>query len=170
MPSDTQVLPPQSEARFLGDAAPRPADDAAPRTVAGRLVGHTESRRVVKYGLVGIVNVTIDFALYALLVSTGVWYVAAKILSLAVATINGYTWNRLWTFRAGRHRHETLVKYISVQGACLVLNLALLSLLVEVLGRDAIGAQLIALPLVAGASFLANRLWTFGSHVGTGRR
>jgi putative flippase GtrA len=140
----------------------------APPPLAHRVIPYVEGRRAIKYGLVGVTNVAIDFSLYALLVSAGLFYPLAKTLSLIAATINGYTWNRAWTFRAGRHRNETLAKYVGVQAGCLVANVALLALLVEVAGTGAVTAQVIAFPVVAGVSFIGNRLWTFGSHVGTG--
>jgi putative flippase GtrA len=59
------------------------------RPVLGSALEHREVRHATKYGIVGVLNVAIDFALYALLVSLGVWYVAAKGISLTVATING---------------------------------------------------------------------------------
>lgn len=121
-----------------------------------------ELRHAVKYGIVGVSNVAIDFSLYALLVLVGVWYPLAKTLSLIVATANGYTFNRIWTFRAGGHRKVILTKYVTVQAACLAANLTLLALLVEIAGLNQIAAQAIALPFVALGSFLAQRLWTFG--------
>ena len=129
------------------------------------LIEHRESRHAAKYAIVGVANVTIDFVLYGLLVWLGVWYGAAKSLSLIVATLNGYTFNRVWTFRAGRYRHSTLARYVGVQGIGLALNLALLGLLVEVLGLGPVIAQLIAIPVVCTFTFLANRLWTFGGDV-----
>lgn len=138
-----------------------PRDRAALRA----LMEHRESRHAMKYAVVGVANVTIDLALYALLVYLGVWYVAAKSLSLVVATLNGYTFNRIWTFRAGRHRHTTLARYVSVQAAGLAINLALLTTLVELAGRAPFVAQLIALPFVCAFTFLSNRLWTFGRHL-----
>jgi putative flippase GtrA len=133
-----------------------------PASTLRPLLDHPESRRVVKYGIVGVINVAIDFLLYAVLVSLGVWYAAAKTLSLVVATLFGYTFNRLWTFRAGRHKPVLLGKYVTAQVVCLVVNLALLTLLVHPLHQDEITAQAIALPFVAALSFLVNRLWTFG--------
>ena len=131
-----------------------------------RARAHHEVRRAVKYGIVGVANVTLDFALYAVLVSVGVWYPLAKTGSLVVATANGYTFNRLWTFRAGAHRNAFLAKYVTVQLSCLALNLTLLVLLVEVGGLHKILAQAVALPLVAGISFSAQRLWTFRGALG----
>jgi putative flippase GtrA len=120
-----------------------------------------ETRRMVKYGIVGVLNVAIDFTLYALLVTIGVWYPLAKTMSLVVATANGYTINRLWTFRAGPYRHMTLAKYASVQAVALTANVTVLALLVEIAGLDEIVAQAIALPFIAVLSFLGQRLWTF---------
>jgi putative flippase GtrA len=116
---------------------------------------------MVKYGIVGVANVAIDFALYAVLVTVGVWYPLAKTLSLVVATFNGYTFNRVWTFRAGAHQNVTLAKYATVQAVCLLANVALLALLVEVAGQGEIVAQAIAFPVIAAFSFLAQRMWTF---------
>jgi putative flippase GtrA len=121
-----------------------------------------ETRHAVKYGIVGVSNVAIDFAVYALLVSIGVWYPVAKVLSFVVATVNGYTFNRVWTFRAGAHRAVVLTKYVTVQVSCLGGNLVLLVILVEVVGLDQIIAQAIALPFIALAGFIGQRLWTFG--------
>jgi len=122
-----------------------------------------EFRHAAKYGIVGLANVAIDFILYALLVSAGVWYVAAKALSLVVATANGYTWNRVWTFRAGRHRTTMLSKYVTVQIGCYAINIAALTLLIELLDMGPVSAQAVLLPFIAGLSFLAQRIWTFGS-------
>lgn len=137
--------------------------DSRPATgLIGRIRNWRELRQAVKYAIVGVSNVAIDFGLYALLVSLGVWYPLAKTLSLVVATANGYTFNRRWTFRAGAHRNLVLTKYVAVQACCLAGNLALLVLLIEGVGLHQITAQAIALPIVALASFLAQRFWTFG--------
>ena len=134
----------------------------APLVTGARL----EARRATKYGIVGVANVGIDFALFALFVTLGVWYPIAKALSLTAATINGYTWNRRWTFRAGRHQHSMLARYVAVQAACYVLNVALLVFMIESLGWTEIVSQAIALPIIAALSFLLQRLWTFGPRAG----
>jgi putative flippase GtrA len=140
------------------------SDSNLATTLPGRALPHAariEGGRAAKYAVVGVVNVAIDFALYALLVTLGVWYPIAKAASLTVATANGYTWNRLWTFRAGPHQYPMLARYVTVQAICYVGNVALLAVLIEALGRSEIVAQAIALPLIAGMSFLLQRLWTF---------
>ena len=139
-------------------------DERAPvarRLSRARPAAALETRRMVKYAMVGVLNVAIDFTLYALLVTIGVWYPLAKTMSLVVATANGYTINRMWTFRAGPYRHITLAKYASVQAVALAANVTVLALLVEIAGLDEIVAQAIALPFIAVLSFLGQRLWTF---------
>ncbi len=126
---------------------------------------HRESRHAVKYAAVGVVNVALDLALFALLLHLGVWYVAAKALSVVAATINGYTFNRLWTFRAGRHARTKLVRYLTVQGSGLLFALAIVTTLVELVGVAPLAAGAVAVPVVATYCFLANRLWTFGPHM-----
>lgn len=139
------------------------------RARAVAVATHRESRHAVKYAIVGVANVIIDLTIYAALVHFGVWYIAAKVVAVVIATINGYTWNRIWTFRAGDHESMKLVRYVTVQGSGLLLNLGLLSLLVEVFGVGEVRAAVIALPIVAAYCFLSNRLWTFGRHIPTGR-
>lgn len=136
------------------------------RTRARAVAEHRETLHAAKYAVVGVANVIIEFTLYAALVHLGLWYVAAKVVAVLAANANGYTFNRLWTFRAGRHQHATLVRYAIVQGTGLLLNLGLLTLMVEVAGVGEIAAGGLAIPVVAAYCFLANRFWTFGRHIG----
>jgi len=141
------------------------AETPLPRTLgppAERSAARREFRQAVKYGIVGVANVVLDLSLYALLVSIGIWYPLAKTLSLVAATANGYTLNRIWTFRAGEHRNIVLAKYVAVYAVCLCMNIALLVLLIEVAGLGQIRAQMLVFPFIALCSFLAQRLWTFG--------
>jgi putative flippase GtrA len=80
-----------------------------------------------------------------------------------VATLNSYTFNRKWTFRAGPHRHARLLKFIVVQMIGLGINLGVLALLVEYGGFEdhKLLAQLISNCFVVGSNFLGNKFWTF---------
>ena len=134
-----------------------------PALSAAELKRHAnaEAPRAARYAVVGASSFVIDLGVYTVLVLSGVWYVPARALSLVAAVINGYTWNRLWTFRAGRHRNTMLAKYYGVQAGCLALNVSLLTLLVELAGLGKVVAAAVALPVVAAVSFLVNRFWTF---------
>jgi putative flippase GtrA len=131
--------------------------------MAALRAGGAERRRVARYGVVGVGNTVLDFALYALLISLGAGYIVAKTLALLVTTLNGYTVNRLWTFEAGPHQHAMLARYVGVQGLCLAANIGLLALLIEGFGLGKIVAQAVVVPVIAASSFIGNRLWTFAS-------
>ena len=53
----------------------------------------------VKFGIVGVSNTLLAFAVYTLLLKVfGVWYVAASGIGFAVGAVNGFLLNRRWTF------------------------------------------------------------------------
>jgi len=130
-------------------------------TTVRRLVPHVGLRQFGKYAVVGAGNTVLDTLLYVALLALGVGYVGAKLLAAAGATLNGFAWNRRWTFRARSVRLTRLPRYALVQGAGTGLNLGLLVLLVEGAGMGPLTAQLVAVPAVASATFAANKLWTF---------
>lgn len=119
------------------------------------------ARQFVKFVLVGLLTTAINFITYALLLYLGVYYLTAAVLSFALATLNSYTWNRIWTFRAGAHRNERLAKFTAVQLVGLGINLGVLALLVEFTGMNALVAQLVANACVVASNFSGNKFWTF---------
>ncbi len=118
-------------------------------------------RQFVKFVLVGVLTTAINFAIYAMLLFFHVNYIAAAIVAFIVATLNSYTWNRIWTFRAGAHRNRWLVRFTLVQLIGLSVNLAVLALLVEFTGMNKLIAQLVANVFVVGSNFVGNKFWTF---------
>src|ERR1700684_3956891 len=54
----------------------------------------------VKFGIVGVSNTLLAFAVYTVLLKVfGVWYIAASGIGFAVGAVNGFLLNRRWTFR-----------------------------------------------------------------------
>lgn len=157
-----------------GDAAmPRPADGPAPRAPerasapARGLAGARSAARpvvlqFVKFGIVGISNTLITFAVYTLLLKVfGVWYLAASAIGFVLGATNGFLLNRAWTFRGHVGDSLTPVRWGVVQGCGLALNEGLLYLCVDGLGIDKLLAQALALVFVTTSTFFANRAWTF---------
>ena len=124
-----------------------------------------ELRRIGKFVIVGASNTVIGLVTYYLLLSLGVHYVASGAIAWTLGTINGYTWNRIWTFHRAQHRNEMAGRYLAVGLLGLGLNTALLTLLVGGLGVGNLPAELIALPMVVVITFSLNRFWTFGRHI-----
>jgi putative flippase GtrA len=116
----------------------------------------------VKFGLVGVTNTTLFFAIYTLLLKEfGVWYLAASAIGFSVGAINGFLLNRRWTFQGHVGDSLTPVRWAVVQGCGLGLNELLLYLLVDGAKMDKLIAQAIATVTVTITTFFVNRAWTF---------
>ncbi len=122
----------------------------------------------VKFGIVGVSNTLISFAVYTLLLKAfGVWYVAASGIGFAVGAINGFLWNRAWTFRGHVGDALTPVRWFAVQSCGLLVNLGLVYLFVDGFGLGKLTGQAATVVVVTVLTFFANRAWTFK---GTGER
>ncbi len=134
------------------------------KSVAGpvRFSGAAVAVQFVKFGIVGVSNTLITFAVYTLLLKGfGVWYLAASAIGFVVGAVNGFLWNRRWTFRGHVGDALTPVRWGIVQGCGLGLNLGLLYLLVHDAGLDELLGQALATVVVTVLTFIVNRAWTF---------
>jgi putative flippase GtrA len=119
----------------------------------------------VKFGIVGVSNTLLTFAVYTLLLKVfGVWYLAASAIGFTVGAVNGFLLNRRWTFRGHVGDAFTPVRWTVVQGCGLLANLGLVYLFVEEISLDKLIAQACATAIVTVLTFLANRAWTFRMH------
>jgi putative flippase GtrA len=119
----------------------------------------------VKFGIVGVSNTLITFAVYTLLLKVfDVWYLAASAIGFIVGATNGFLLNRRWTFRGHVGDGLTPVRWGVVQGSGLALNEGLLYLFVDGVGLDKLLGQAFATVIVTVITFLVNRAWTFRMH------
>src|ERR1700704_6480143 len=119
----------------------------------------------IKFGIVGISNTLLTFAVYTLLLKVfGVWYLAASAIGFGVGTINSFLLNRRWTFRGHVGDALTPVRWTVVQCSGLALNLGLLYLFVHDARLDKLLAQAFATAVVTISTFFVNRAWTFRTH------
>lgn len=144
------------------------ASELAPRLSAFAQIAGVALRRPAnwiqlgKFCVVGASGYAVNLGVYTLLVHVAsVNYLAAAVCSFAVAVMNNYTWNRLWTFRRERgHMALQGVRFLAVSLAALGANVTVLWLLVR-LGLPEVPAQAAAIVLVTPLSFLGNKLWSF---------
>jgi putative flippase GtrA len=119
-------------------------------------------RQLVRFVIVGVGNTLISFVSYRLLLAVSVPYLAAAPVAWGAGAVNGYVFNRRWTFGApDSARARILYVLVAAAGA------GSLSLLVLLFARGAglpnVEAFLAAVPLVTVATFVANRVWTFSA-------
>lgn len=119
----------------------------------------------VKFGIVGVSNTALAFAIYTTLLKVfGVWYLAASAIGFIVGAVNGFLLNRRWTFAGHVGDALTPVRWGVVQGCGLAANLGLLYLFVHDAGVEKLLAQALATGIVTVITFLVNRAWTFRMH------
>jgi putative flippase GtrA len=144
--------------------APKTGRDAT-RDATGTGLGAPIVRQFVKFGIVGVSNTVLTLAVYTVLLKVfGVWYLAASAIGFAVGTVNGFLWNRKWTFRGHVGDSLTPVRWFVVQGFGLVANLGLVFVFVHDTHMDKLLGQLCATGIVVVFTFFANRAWTFKMH------
>jgi putative flippase GtrA len=116
--------------------------------------------QLVRFLVVGVGNTVLSFVVYRLLLAVGAWYALAAPLAFAAGALNGYVFNRRWTF-AARDTTRARVAYVTVQAVGAVSTSLLVLFFVDVAGLGRVWAYLAAIPPVTLCMFVANRVWTF---------
>ena len=112
---------------------------------------------------VGASGFAINIVVYAVLVHPlSIPYVAAAVVSNAVALSSNFVLNRRWTFDAthGRRRLQA-PRFAVVSVGGFGVNLFVLRLCVELLGVPKLPAEVIASAIAAPVNFLGSRQWAF---------
>jgi putative flippase GtrA len=132
---------------------------------------------LLKFGVVGLVGLVIDIALFNALrlgvfgdgwISTAI---GAKTVSTSVAIVCNWIGNRYWTFRKHRRRNyvREFAEYLVVSLGGMAISLFCLWISHYVLGytslvADNISTNVIGLALGTAFRFLLYRYWVFGHH------
>lgn len=115
-----------------------------------------------KFALVGVSNTALTLIVYTLLLKVfGVWYLAASAIGFIVGAVNGFIWNRRWTFSGHVGDAYTPLRWGIVQTFGLAIDELLLFALVHGAGFDKVLAQVGATAVVTVTTFVLNRAWTF---------
>jgi putative flippase GtrA len=146
-----------------GDGAPQGASPRLPGPLAR--ISAPMVVQFVKFGIVGVSNTLLAFAIYTVLLKVfGVWYLAASAIGFVVGAVNGFLLNRRWTFAGHVGDSFTPVRWGIVQGCGLALNEGLLFVFVDDAGIEKLLGQACATIIVTVITFLVNRAWTFRMH------
>lgn len=148
-----------------------------PRAQPTALLQRRSVRQLIKFSLVGVSSTAVDKgSLWLLLqgVLPGVPWAIGATLSYSLGVINGFLWNRHWTFRAREHGSvgEQFFRFLSTNVVGLLLNLgatrAVLSIVIGAspagaapMPRQVVVASLGAIPLVTLWNFSASKYWAF---------
>jgi putative flippase GtrA len=123
-------------------------------------IGSPPFRQFTRFLVVGVGNTAVSFVAYRLLLALETPYLIAAALGFSAGALNGYVFNRRWTFGA-RDSARARVLYVVVQAAGAGLTSLLVLLFVRVAGAGKVVAYLGAIPPVTVSMFVANRIWPF---------
>jgi putative flippase GtrA len=132
----------------------------------------------VKFGVVGLVGLVIDVALFNALrlgaFGADGWAqsaIGAKTISTSVAIVCNWVGNRYWTFRRHRRRNylREFAEYVAVSLGGMAISLGCLWVSHHVLGytsllADNIASNVVGLGLGTAFRFLLYRYWVYGHH------
>jgi putative flippase GtrA len=116
-------------------------------------------RSLGRYGLLGLIGLGLDLAVFAALIAVLVLPVLATVVSSFVGIVTNYVLNARFNFHQALNRNQ-LVKFLVV-GA---LGLGFAALLLQVFiwwGAGVWLAKIVSLVIVVLGQYSANRLWTF---------
>jgi dolichol-phosphate mannosyltransferase len=122
--------------------------------------------QLFQFAVVGGTGYVINLIVFALLTEVGdLHHVLAAIGAFCVAVMNNFALNRIWTFssQGARESHAGFqaARFFTVSIAGLAVNLAVLTLLVDVFDISELPAQAAAVAIATPVNFIGNKLWTF---------
>jgi len=112
----------------------------------------------VKFGVVGLVNTLVNFAVYYGLLFLHVHYLLAYAAGFVVSVLNAYYWNSRVVFRK-KAGLWPMAKTILVYLTTFLISAATLRGMVQGLHISALIAPVINLCLTIPANFLLNKYW-----------
>ena len=117
---------------------------------------------LIRYCVVGTSGYLVNSALFWTLGHLVAYTVAFAAAFVAAATSN-FVLNRLWTFASDDCAvGAQYLRFVTVSAAALIVDLVVLTTLVEGAGIPKLAAAAAAILMATPASFVGNRLWTFG--------
>jgi putative flippase GtrA len=123
-----------------------------------RLLRLSEQMRFWRFNGVGIAGFVVQIAILALLVRTGMHYLAATAIAVEAAVLHNFLWHERWTWRdrpaAGIARLDRLWRFHVCNGlVSLIGNLILMRTLVGLVGMQPVVANAIAVLACALVNF-----------------
>ena len=126
-----------------------------------------EWKKVFKFGIVGLSGIVVNLVLLQAFLMAGLSGYIALFFAIAIAILNNFLWNDLWTFRTSSRRADTSMwqrlgffYVISAGGAAINYGIALL--LIQGIGMNIFLSDLIGILVGFSWNFLINRRMTWG--------
>jgi len=118
--------------------------------------------KIIRFCISGAISASIDLVLLVFCVEILKFEVVyANVISFSAALVNGYIFNKYWTFKDSSKKHVSqFSKFFFVSAIGLTLNTVLMILLLKI-NMWYVFAKMVIILIVAFWNFTANNLWTF---------
>jgi len=130
-----------------------------------RILKLTDTRQFISFSLVGVSNTLVFYAIYLAMLWVGFSFVVAATAGTVVGIVNSYVLNKIFTFRNGKKPHGKAIgektRFITVYVAQYFINIAVISICVNMLGAPAELAGLPAVGISVVVSYFGHKYWTF---------
>lgn len=118
--------------------------------------------QLFRYSIVGVLNTILGLsAIYLLYNFFHFDYIVSNIGGYFVGLVNGFIWNKKWTFESSKHFSKEIVPFLIVFGISYAVNLVIVILMVETFKIDPNIAQILGIAAYSSTNFLVNKYWTF---------
>lgn len=122
--------------------------------------------RLIKFGIIGILNTAIDFFLFIFFVQILHWHILpANIFSYSAGILNSFVMNKIWTFRDRRPFSRSLnpfIRFIIINLSSLILSTFIVWLLNQYF--HAVVSKVISIVITFIWNFTFSRLFVFLSN------
>lgn len=125
------------------------------------ITGKNHYRELTKFILVGLLNTSLGYGLFTLLIYIKINYLVALTLSHIIATCHSYIWNRYFTFKSRNKIKKEIFKFFLIYAIIYIMNFTILYLSVHFLNFKPLISQLFILAAITTISFIGQRFYTF---------
>jgi len=119
------------------------------------------SLEFIRFCLVGVVNTSVDFAVFTVLTNMGVLLLLAQCVSYTCGVLNSFLLNRTWTFKRRGQSSGQLIRFFALNLGTLAITYGLLVYFHNHLAWPLLVSKLVATVASLVINFGGSRLWVF---------
>lgn len=126
------------------------------------LLQHEGLVHFIRFLIVGGISTAMNYAVFFILLGLSMQYQWASACGFMAGVIVGFPLNKAWTYRASSTMTTSVFySYIAVYLASLIINVAAITMLVDLMHIEPRIANLVTIIITTVANFLGTKFWVF---------
>ena len=132
------------------------------RYLPAKLVNVLDLRRLIKFGLVGILATFVYYlALWCMVEILNIPVLLATSIAFVLVTIENYLLHYKWTFRSSNDHFIAFPRFILMSAGGFIINLFVMFAGVKLWGFNYLLVQAVAIVMVVSWNFVLTHFWIF---------